>query len=173
MIRRGVFVLVTFALFATAGGAAVAWASGWKLSIVQTGSMAPAVPRNSLALVVPGDPRDAHIGDVIAFHDPADARVVIMHRVVRVIDNQAGGRAYETRGDANATPDPVYVPSREVVGKLGWHAAHLGGVAAQVKPPWSYLVLVGTPLLLLAVSEIRTWRAARHARRFAPRPSIP
>jgi hypothetical protein len=44
---------------------------------------------------------------------------------------------------------------------MRWHAAHLGSVVARVEAPWTFVVLVGIPLAMLAVAEVRGWRRAR------------
>jgi len=93
-----------------------------RLYLVQGGSMAPAIPADSLVAVAPlqGSPR---AGDVIAYRDPRGGRVIV-HRVVSV---GAGGAL--TRGDANACCDPLPVPEDAWLGRIVWASPILGRLA--------------------------------------------
>jgi signal peptidase len=152
-VRRALRWLAAAGLGLVALTLAAAWIGGWEVSVVQTSSMAPGVPRNSVALVRRISPDGATVGDVIAFREEGGGSGTILHRVTRVIDDERRGRLYETRGDANDAADPELVPARAVTGRMVWHAAHLGAVVARVEPPWTFAVLVGLPLIVLVLSE--------------------
>lgn len=140
------------ALVAALGLAAL---GGWRLLAVESESMAPAIPRRSLAVVSPVAASAVGPGDVIVFHDPVDRRRRVLHRVVSVVDE---GRAFVTRGDANQADDPMSVPARLVTGRLRWHLPGVGAAAAALAPPGGLVVLIGGPLLALALTETRRAR---------------
>ena len=141
-------------------GIAVAslWLTGRTLSVVETRSMSPGLPRNSLAVIGPVNPSTIRVGDVIRFRDPGAGQSEILHRVVRVIHGKT--LAFQTQGDANLTPDPVMVPAAHVDGRLGGSVRHLGGAADRLAPPYgTALVGIGPILLLLGWRAAAAWRA--------------
>jgi signal peptidase len=158
----------TVVLLAVVAALIAAWLAGWKLQAVETGSMDPALPTGSLAVVVPTRPETVEVGDVIAYREPADGRRVL-HRVIGVTTSHTGEVFFETRGDANATPDPLLAPASAIQGRLAWHVPHLGRAATALRPPIGLLVLAGVPVLPLAVGEI--YRRRRSLGRHAPRSS--
>ncbi|HLY65105.1 MAG TPA: signal peptidase I, partial [Chloroflexota bacterium] len=71
---------------------------------VMSGSMAPAMPVGSAAVVVPQDPADIHVGDVITVTSQEPPYPTVTHRVAN-ISPTAGGPRFKTKGDANTQPD--------------------------------------------------------------------
>lgn len=138
----------------------VSWLAGWRLQVVLSGSMAPAMPVGSVAVVKPVDPSQVREGMALAFVDPADPARLVTHRVVEVSD--ARGSAYfRTKGDANATVDALPVPAHAVRGKVGWVVPHLGAVLQWLQWPRGFLTLVVLPATVLVVTEARAARRPR------------
>lgn len=135
------------------------WLMGWTLQSVLTDSMAPTFPEGSLLVVEPIDPSDVAPGMAVMFADPADPGRLVTHRVVR----RAPGEelAFITRGDANATADPLPVPARSVRGHVRWHVGHAGAVLQWFAWPRNLVLLVGLPAALLVVTEARARRQRR------------
>jgi len=141
-----------------------AWIAGWQLDVVQSGSMAPLMQRNSLAVVAPILSADVHRGDVIAFRDPTRAGVRVIHRVNRVYE-QHGRRYFETKGDANLTPDSWLVASHDINGRLVWQARHVGVMVRALATPLGPVLLIGVPLAGLLLSEVAGLRNRRNRQR--------
>lgn len=158
------------ASIAMLGGLGTLHLAGWRLQVVESGSMAPTITTHSLIAVSPVVPRLVAEGDVITFRDPLDRRHIVVHRVVKVVE-QPGVLAFQTQGDANGTPDSVLVPAADVRGRMRLHSRGLGHVARALTGRGGALLLIGLPLLLGLVSEARTWRARR--RQPAPAPDVP
>jgi len=77
---------------------------GWQVVRLATGSMAPALPTDSVLLVRRIPASQARVGDVVTVQRPHELPVT--HRVVAV--RPAGAlTSIELRGDANASPDPA------------------------------------------------------------------
>jgi signal peptidase I len=129
--------------------------AGWRLENVQTDSMTPAIPRGSLAVVAPEDPRSIEVGHVISFVDRSRERRRVLHRVANVIDRGASGLFFETQGDANTTPDSFLVPFRNVEGRLRWHIPRIGSVAWTLRPPAGLALFVGLPAAVLLLAGRR------------------
>ena len=157
----------TAAIALSAAALVGAWASGWTLQAVRSGSMAPGFPRGSAVVVTPVDPADLDAGTVIAFQDPEHDRLVT-HRVDRVIDID-GRRSFSTRGDANAVPDAEPVPARLVRGEVRWRVLGFGSLIQAVQRRSIQVVLAVTPLFLLGISEVAGARQRRRTDQQAQR----
>ena len=101
--------------------------------VIRGGSMQPAIPLGAVVVTQPVDPAAIAVGDVISIH--AISGVVYTHRVI-AIDELAGAVAFQTQGDANATPDPALVPAGAVMGRVVFTVPLLGYL----------LALLGTPI---------------------------
>ncbi len=155
--RGAAAALVTVVLLVLAGFLGTAWLHHWTFHIVETGSMAPAIPKDSVAAVTPVNGRDIAVGDVISFAFADQPEATIVHRVVERID-QADAVFFRTKGDANAEPDLRLIPASAVEGEVTFDLRGAGVVARQLHPPWTWLLLVGGPLALLLFGELRRVR---------------
>jgi signal peptidase I len=161
---RWVSIVANAAWIATTASVAVmllfAWLAGWRLDIVGTPSMAPAVPAGSLAVVVPVGIAQVRVGDVIAFRDADNERIRVLHRVVRVSDRrEAGGDVYlYTRGDANRSRDRLYVGRERLLGRLQWSLPRAGGVLWRLRTPVGPVVFVAFPALVMVARRLRVRR---------------
>jgi signal peptidase len=159
-VRVGEWCWLTIVLVGLATFGA-AWFAGWQLRSVDTGSMAPAIPTGSLAVVVSVSPADVEVGDVIAFADPLDRSITVMHRVIAMQPSKEGRTYLQTQGDANRTPDPLLVPADTVEGRVVRHIPRLGTVAQAARSPFGLGLLVVTPLVLGAISALLDRRSQR------------
>lgn len=123
------FVVTTQALPAVLG-------TSQPLLAIATGSMVPTLHRGTLVVVVHASPGSIGVGTIIAFHVSCLPAPTV-HRVYRILQ---GGSSpiYQTKGDANPSPDPCPVPYADVLGKVVAIVPYLG-------------LLVLDPLLLGAV----------------------
>ena len=78
---------------------------------VDSGSMAPVLPVESICLVAPADTIEA--GDIIAFQTGNEENEqLVLHRVVL----EAGSGRYITKGDANEVTDETPVLKEQIIG---------------------------------------------------------
>jgi signal peptidase I len=77
--------------------------------------MEPSIHLGSAIVVTSVQPADLRPGDVVTLKDANGT--LVSHRITRVVQLPAG-LYVETKGDANAAPDPVLVPASEVVGRI-------------------------------------------------------
>ena len=103
-----VLSLVVFSLFTH-----LAPLTGRQLFIIGGGSMEPTIPVGSLVIATPPDPARIAPGDVVTVR--IGDGLVVTHRVTRVVDD-AGGRWFQMKGDANQSADANLVPAASVVG---------------------------------------------------------
>lgn len=111
-------VLIGFSLFTH-----IAPLTGRELFIVGGGSMEPSIPIGSLVLATRTDATTVALGDVVTVR--ADNGVVFTHRITRVVD-LPDGRYFETKGDANPSPDGGLVPARAIVGATEQYVPYAG-----------------------------------------------
>ncbi len=130
-----------------------AWLLGWQLMSVQSGSMAPTYPVDSLLVVGSINASQVKVGMPIVFQDPENGARLVTHRVTAALTD--GSLAFVTQGDANANADPVPVPARLVRGQVLWHVPGLGVALDLLQWPRSFLILVALPGALLLLSEVR------------------
>jgi signal peptidase I len=129
-----------------AAAAKAAPAAGYGLYAVRSASMAPAIGVGALVVAQQVDPAAIQPGDVITV--AARTGATVTHRVVAV-SSGAGGPAFTTRGDANASPDPVATPAADVRGRVAWEIPLLGFFLAMVTMPSGVVALLSIGATLL------------------------
>ncbi|WP_344819789.1 S26 family signal peptidase [Microbacterium soli] len=115
-LREGLLTL------AAAGGVlciiltVLAFTGGFSLIMFKTGSMSPAIPAGSVALVQRIPASEISIGDVVTVD--RDGQLPITHRVIRIAPGPTNvERSITMQGDANASedPDPYVISEGRVV----------------------------------------------------------
>lgn len=101
-VLRAVLALAVLFLLAVGVGPRT---GAYRTVTVLTGSMRPAMPPGSMAVLVPVDPADLAVGDVITFEAPIDGHPVVTHRIIHLVE-RGEHPVIQTQGDANASPDP-------------------------------------------------------------------
>jgi len=131
-------------------------ALGFRVVIVAGGSMSPSIPIGSLLAERPSTGTVA-AGDVVTMEMPNGA--TITHRVTRVVERD-GGTWLETRGDANAEPDPALVPASAVSGVVAFHIPLAGFLLAFLGLPTGVVCVLSTLVALLFAIWLLEERAA-------------
>jgi signal peptidase I len=140
----GTIILVAFLALALAG--LLAPALGWRLDVVQSGSMEPAIGKGDLVVTAPGSSENVEIGDVISFH--AEGGTMVCHRVVAI-----EGQTFITKGDANEDIDPWAVPFDHVEGKVTIGLPYLGFAVDFLKTPFGWALIGLLAVLVLVVGS--------------------
>ncbi|HMS24389.1 MAG TPA: signal peptidase I [Acidimicrobiia bacterium] len=70
---------------------------------ILSGSMAPEMPKNSLAIATEKNVADLKVGDVMIFQEPTSGKQIIAHRIIEISDGKKP--LFKTKGDANSSPD--------------------------------------------------------------------
>lgn len=139
-----------------------AWLAGWRLDVVRTASMEPEVPVHALAVTRPASATNVRVGDVIAFRDPTDPRQTILHRVAAIVTVPGKqGPHFRTRGDNNGDVDPWLVPADAVQRRLVVAVPRLGSIVLALSSGPARAALVGVPVLLVVLGELRRPRRRR------------
>ena len=140
----GIALLLIISVFPITGN--------YKLMIVQSGSMAPAIKMGGLVLVKPAD--EYKIGDVITFGSDARTKTPITHRIydVRVIE---GNISYITKGDANEEQDQREIQKRDILGKVLFSVPYIGYAVDFAKKPIGFMLIIIVPAVIIIGDEIK------------------
>jgi len=157
-----VFYKILFAfLLATAGLAALSafgLPKSFRLFVVQSGSMEPAIKRGSLVIVQPQ--KQYQKDEIITFKSRPDADIknpglLITHRIVDIKDDN-GGVFFTTKGDANESPDMDTRPTGSVLGKVVFTISYLGYPVGFAKTQTGFILLIVVPATIIVYSELLT-----------------
>ena len=140
-------------------------AMGWTTLIVRGPSMAPAIPVGAVLLAEPVDDRQLRTGDVVAVQvDPEHS--IFTHRIAGIVVRD-DGLWIQTKGDANATPDPVLTPATAVLGRVKFLVPVLGYLMALLSTLSGMIAVSG----VLASLVVGRWLLATFETEAEPRPS--
>ena len=113
---------------------------------VLSGSMEPTYHVGSLIYVRETPPEEIRVGDPITFRLSGDG-VVATHRVVEI---DADGRAFYTKGDANEAKDGAPVSYNNLIGKPIFTIPMLGFFSTWITAaPGKYIAICGALVLLV------------------------
>ena len=167
---RLLFAAVAILVFVGLGPATGAY----RLATVLSGSMAPAMPVGSVAVLVPESPAAVRVGDVLTFQAPTPGHPVVTHRVVEIVE---AGRhpVIRTKGDANSSPDPW---TARLEGDRAWRRVAVvpyAGTAIRFlrSPAVHHLSVQVAPVLLLLCMLAAIWFPGRLRRDVTPAPAPP
>lgn len=133
---------------------------GFRTLIVTSGSMTPAIKTGDAVLIHPVDPENILPGDVVTFPATYGRPGTITHRVTRV--TRVSGQPYvQTKGDANEVTDPELTPAATVVGRVRFTLPKMGYLLSFACLAWGKALLIGFPLLVLTVQQVRSFKRGR------------
>lgn len=160
---------LSYALFAILIGALLLVATatvpmlfGYHNYIVNGSSMGASLPRGSVAVSKPTSPYALEIGDIIAQRSSPDSTPVL-HRIVD-ISVEDGQRLFVTQGDVNRTPDPEPVIFQGLGDRVVYSVPYAGYILNFAGSGLGRPVLIGIPLILLAVNILRDKRPSPQLR---------
>lgn len=119
--------------------------------VLLSGSMAPTMRSGDIVVYTDEVHHPVPAGTVLVFRDPAHPEHLLTHRVVRLLPDGT----YQTKGDANASPDSTPLSTTMVVGQGRMLVAGVGLPAAwsQQGHPERSLLIVPVVVLLLWLSR--------------------
>lgn len=124
----------------------------YKLMVVQSGSMEPAIKTGSVVVVKPL--KNYQIGDVITFSDVYKTETPISHRITEVKITE-GKYYYITKGDANKSNDPKEVSLDNVIGKVLFNVPYLGFLVQGARKPIGFALLIIIPGGIIVYDEAK------------------
>lgn len=128
----------------------------FRIFVVETGSMEPAIPTGSLTFVSPQ--AEYQTGDVITFNTPIEEDevkdYVVTHRI-NDVKEEKGETLFQTKGDANNTADSMWTNQIRVIGKVVGSVPLLGYIVGFAKTQMGFLLVIIIPSLIIIYSEIQ------------------
>lgn len=117
----------------------------YKILLVQSGSMSPAINTGDLVVVKPISKYKK--GDIITFL--SNNRFNVTHRIVSVENNKI-----TTKGDANKVNDQEIVDLSQLLGKVNYRIPYFGYLIIFVKTIPGLITLIVIPSTIIVYQEI-------------------
>ncbi len=95
---------------------------GNRLYVVDSGSMEPTIPTNSLIIVSEKMPDDIKNGDILTYYG-SESKTRVTHRVIEIAPNN---EYFITQGDANNSEDAMPVERENIIGVVSIAIPYLG-----------------------------------------------
>lgn len=127
----------------------------WKIMIVQSGSMEPAIKTGSVVITKPA--AEYNVGNIITFTLPQSPKRPITHRI-NEIKTEANAISYITKGDANNGPDQEEIKKENIIGKVLLSVPYLGYAVDVAKNPYGFIAIIIIPALIIIYDEIKKIR---------------
>lgn len=122
----------------------------YKLYVVQSGSMEPTISTGSVIIVTPKE--NYQVGDIITAQNTNNSGT-FTHRI-SAIEEVSGAPTYQTKGDANESPDPELTTSTNVLGSPVFWLPFIGYVVSFAKTQTGFILLVIVPMTIIIYSEL-------------------
>jgi signal peptidase len=129
-------------------------ASGHRVLIVRSGSMAPAIGTGDVAVTTVIGPSDVEIGDVVTFRDPSRSGDLVTHRVVKA-RSTLGRFRFLTKGDANTGTEQWSIDADGKLGRLWFTIPKAGYALAWAGDPRMRAGLLTAGAVILGFAAIR------------------
>ncbi len=120
-------------------------AGGYKLFLVQSGSMEPSIMTGDIVVI--NRQKNYFVNDSVTFKDSQNR--VVTHRIVNIDQEKIS-----TKGDANRTDDPEIINQNMILGKVLLVLPKLGYVVAFAKSLPGLVVLIIIPCFVLIGDEV-------------------
>ena len=129
-------------------------ASGHRVLIVRSGSMAPAIQTGDVVVTTMVGPSDVAVGDVVTFRDPSREGELVTHRVVKA-RVEGGSFRFQTRGDANTGSEQWSIEADGKLGRLWFTIPKAGYPLAWMGEPRIRAGFLIVGALLLGFATVR------------------
>lgn len=123
---------------------------GWNMFSVDSSSMTPKLPVNSLILVQKIEPEKIEVGDIVTYI-LNDNNILVTHRVVSI---NSAKQTFTTKGDANNANDSAPVRWGNVVGKVVFCVPYLGTPLRVVTAEENRVVVISVIVGLFVLSLV-------------------
>lgn len=154
LIKKFIYGLVLATLILVAGLTGISALNipgNYKLLVVKSGSMEPAIKTGSVVIVKPSS--DYRKGDVVTFKDPKFPKTTVTHRLYEIKDNQ-GKISFLTKGDANHSPDTTEILQDQVLGKMLFAVPFVGYPVNFAKTMEGLIIMVIIPTVIIVYTEL-------------------
>ena len=123
---------------------------GYRVFTVLSGSMEPVYSPGDLIYVKEVDPRSVEKGDIITFV-MNEQLAVATHRVIDIEEGKDGVLYFQTKGEANETPDVDPVHENNLIGTPQFSIPFLGYVSNFLQTPPGLYITIAVGVFLIAL----------------------
>ena len=123
----------------------------YKILVVKSGSMEPAIKTGSVVFVGPQE--EYKINDIITFAGRGGKESSITHRIIE-IEEINGKKSFITKGDANNAEDERKITEDKIIGKVLFSIPYAGYIVVAAKEPFGFALLIIIPAGLIILEEI-------------------
>lgn len=116
----------------------------YKILLVQSGSMSPAINTGDLVVVKPVSKYQK--GDIVTFL--SKEKINITHRIVSIQGNQIN-----TKGDANQVNDQDFIEKSQILGKVFYNIPNFGYIVLFAKSIPGLITLIIIPATIIIYQE--------------------
>lgn len=122
---------------------------------VATGSMKGVYNVNDVIAVRDCDTNTLKVGDDVAYLGTRAGLEgkIIVHRIIKIEDREAGGRVFTTKGVNSDNPDPV-IYDNQILGKVRGKIPVISEINHVVRSQVGFFSLIFCPLVLVIVLEV-------------------
>ncbi len=125
--------------------------------VVLTGSMLPEIVPQDVVVTKKIEGKDLKVGDIITFV-PSDSRIsniIVTHRILnKYYDATTNKYTYQTKGDANNTPDFTLAEDSNVIGKVIFKIPKVGYIQELLATRGGLIIVVLIPALVILSYDI-------------------
>lgn len=125
--------------------------------VVLTGSMLPEIVPRDVVVTKKVEGKDLKVGDIITFI-PSDSRIsniIVTHRILnKYYDATTKKYTYQTKGDANNTPDFTLAEDQNVIGKVIFKIPKVGYIQDLLATRGGLIIVVLIPALAILSYDI-------------------
>ena len=127
----------------------------YKVFVVQSGSMQPAIKTGSVVVVKPV--AEYKIGDIITFGKISKTQTPTTHRIYDIKQGDGGKKnnKFITKGDANNAPDRKEIFQGEIIGKVLFSIPFVGYVVSATQKPIGFAIIIIFPAIFIVYDEIK------------------
>lgn len=119
---------------------------------VLTGSMSPHINPGDIIIDKKINTEDIRLGDIVTYR--VNSAMLVTHRVINVL-NKDDKLTFETKGDANNSPDDKFVTEEQITGKYIFRIPYAGYLSQFVGSIFGFIILVLIPTALLVFNQIK------------------
>ena len=147
------FIVIIFAFIAISSKFSI---GGFKLLVVKSGSMEPAIKVGSMVIDKNFD--NYNINDIITFKNSENPLETTTHRIVGM-EYQGSTKLFETKGDANDAADSDKTAQSNILGKVILAVPYFGYAVTFARTMPGLIIFIIIPALIIIIDEIMKIRA--------------
>lgn len=135
--------------------------AGASVYTVLSGSMEPGIDPGSLVVVRPTDADNIGVGSIVTFQVKSGDPAAVTHRVVKQGLDENDHPVFLTEGDANSSPDQIWVRPEQIRGTVWYEIPYVGYLTTLVPFGVRELLVAGLGLSLLGYGALMFLSTAR------------